>query len=186
MLPTHEDLKRRRESLRLTQSELAMHAGVSQALIARIESGDVDPRLSTLRKIVKVLDEVERKIVTAREIMHSPVIHVSSCNKVSKAVDIMETHDFSQVPVIDDGVPVGSISESVIVQSMSSERDIKKISDLEVGKLMEESFPTVSPSTGVDDVSHLLEHHPAVLVLERGNVVGVITKHDVMKLLHKS
>jgi len=44
-LPTPEELKKRRTNLNLTQNELARLAGVSQPLIARIESGDVDPRL---------------------------------------------------------------------------------------------------------------------------------------------
>jgi predicted transcriptional regulator len=33
-------------------------------------------------------------------------------------------------------------------------------------------------------VSHILKKSPAVLVLEKGKVIGVITKHDAMKLLH--
>ncbi len=40
-LPTPEGLKKRRNELGLTQSDLAKRAGVSQPLIARIESGDV-------------------------------------------------------------------------------------------------------------------------------------------------
>jgi len=32
-------------------------------------------------------------------------------------------------------------------------------------------------------VSHLLETTPAVIVLESGQIAGVVTKHDLMKLL---
>ena len=45
-LPTPEDIKKLRLELKLTQHDIATRAGVSQPLIARIESGDVDPRLS--------------------------------------------------------------------------------------------------------------------------------------------
>ncbi len=55
-LPTPRDLRERRTALDLTQSELAERADVSQPLIARIEGGDVDPRLSTLRRIVEALN----------------------------------------------------------------------------------------------------------------------------------
>ncbi|MHA1431033.1 MAG: helix-turn-helix domain-containing protein, partial [Candidatus Freyarchaeota archaeon] len=51
-LPTPEDIKRLRKKVGLTQTELAEKAGVSQSLIARIESGSVDPRLSTLQRIL--------------------------------------------------------------------------------------------------------------------------------------
>jgi len=61
ILPTPEDLKKMRLELSLTQHDLATRAGVSQPLIARIESGDVDPRLSTLRKIFNALMQQKRK-----------------------------------------------------------------------------------------------------------------------------
>ena len=48
---------------------------------------------------------------------------------------------------------------------------------------MGESFPTVSPVVSISIVSHILEENPAVLVVEKGTVIGVVTKHDVMKLL---
>jgi predicted transcriptional regulator len=76
-LPTPADLRERRNELELTQSELADRADVSQPLIARIEGGDVDPRLSTLRRIVSALAEAETGIVRAEDLMHSNVISVS-------------------------------------------------------------------------------------------------------------
>ena len=81
-----------------------------------------------------------------------------------------------------DGVPVGSISEDMIVRLMGESKK-KPISQLKISEIMGESFPTVSPGVSISIVSHILEENPAVLVLEKGTVVGVVTKHDVMKLL---
>ncbi|MDY6779333.1 MAG: helix-turn-helix domain-containing protein, partial [Halobacteria archaeon] len=58
-VPTAEDLREKRRNLGVTQNELAEHAGVSQPLVARIENGDVDPRLSTVTRIVEALEHVE-------------------------------------------------------------------------------------------------------------------------------
>lgn len=55
-IPTGEDIKAARENKDLTQSELAERAGVSQPLIARIESNDVDPTIDTLYSVVSVLN----------------------------------------------------------------------------------------------------------------------------------
>ena len=44
-----------RNSLRMTQAELARRAGVNQANLVDIEKGKTDPRLSTLRKIFDAL-----------------------------------------------------------------------------------------------------------------------------------
>jgi len=182
ILPTPEDLKKMRLELSLTQHDLATRAGVSQPLIARIESGDVDPRLSTLRKIFNAFDAARKERVNVRNIMHSPVIHTSSDSSIEDAARIMEEHGFSQMPVIDKGVPVGSISTDQIVHSMT-DQDIKKVSHLLVRNIMGESFPTVSPTSDANTVSRILEQHPAVLVLETGKVLGVMTRHDIMKML---
>ena len=182
-LPTPSDLKQRRNELALTQSELAKRAGVSQPLIARIESGDVDPRLSTLHKIFDAFESTEKEQILVKDIMHSPVIHATPEISVDEAVRLMEEHGFSQVPVINNGVPVGSISDDQIVRSMA-ENKTNTISQMRVYDMMGESFLTVSPKTDIGVVSHMLERNPAVLVLEKGQVVGVVTKHDVISLLH--
>jgi predicted transcriptional regulator len=56
-IPTGEDIRAARKSNELTQSELAEKAGVSQPLIARIESDDVDPTTDTLYNIVSALND---------------------------------------------------------------------------------------------------------------------------------
>lgn len=183
-LPTPDDIKRLRHELGLTQHTLASRAGVSQPLIARIESGDVDPRLSTLHKIFNVFDEMRREKIEVRKIMHPSVIHTSSDRSVEEAARIMEEQGFSQMPVIDNGVPVGSISTDQIVHSMT-DQDLKKVSHLLVRNIMGDSFPTISPTTDANTVSRILEKNTAVLVLEAGRVVGVVTKHDIMKMLRK-
>ena len=49
-------LKQRREAKHLTQAALAGKVGVSQAYIAKLESGDkTNPTLDLLRKIAKAL-----------------------------------------------------------------------------------------------------------------------------------
>jgi len=46
-----KQLKKIRVQLGITQSELAKAAGVSQSLIAKLESGLVDPSFSTMKSI---------------------------------------------------------------------------------------------------------------------------------------
>lgn len=181
-LPTPDDMKKMRLELGLTQHELASRAGVSQPLIARIESGDVDPRLSTLSKIFNAFDAARKEKIEVRNIMHGPVIHTNSDRSIEEAARTMERHGFSQMPIIDNGVPVGSISTDQIVHSMT-DQDIRKVSHLLVKNVMGDSFPTVSPTTDANTVSRILEKNPAVLVLDKGKVVGVVTKHDIMKML---
>ena len=172
-LPTSEELRERRESLELTQSELAASADVSQPLVARIEGGDVDPRLSTLRRIVEALDEAEGDIVRAGTLMHEEVISVAPDDSVKEAVEKMQEAGYSQLPVITNGVPVGSISDSDVVSAGSD------IADHPVREVMSESFPTVSQDASEDEISSLLDHYKAVMVTDDGETVGIITQADV-------
>ena len=172
-LPTPQDLRERRTTLELTQSALADAAGVSQPLIARIEGGDVDPRLSTLRRIVNALDEAEGEVVRARDLMHETVISVAPDDAVSDAVDLMEDEAYSQLPVLQNGVPVGSISQGDVIHAGEN------VGELPVTEVMSESFPTVATDATVDEIRNLLDHYKAVMVTDGGETVGIITEADI-------
>lgn len=58
-------LKTLRLSKGMSQSQLAQALGTSQAHIARLEAGDPDPRLSTLRRLADVLEIPIDEIVAA-------------------------------------------------------------------------------------------------------------------------
>ncbi|MFB6126288.1 MAG: CBS domain-containing protein [Halolamina sp.] len=176
-LPTPQDLRERRTDLDLTQSELADRAGVSQPLIARIEGGDVDPRLSTLRSIVAALEEAAGAVVRADDLMHEDVVNVAPDDAVSTAVERMEAEAFSQLPVLDAGVPVGSISQGDVVHAGED------VGNLPVSEVMSESFPTVARDAAVDEVRNLLDHYKAVVVTDGGETVGIITEADIARHL---
>ncbi|MEM4780706.1 MAG: CBS domain-containing protein [Halalkalicoccus sp.] len=172
-LPTPQDLRERRIGLELTQSTLAERADVSQPLIARIEGGDVDPRLSTLRRIVEALDEAEGGIVRAGDLMNTEVINVGPDDAIREAVKKMDEEAYSQLPVLQNGIPVGSISQSDLVHLDADARDEPVVEH------MAESFPTVSREATLDEISNLLDHYKAVMVTEAGETVGIITEADI-------
>ncbi|OYR82101.1 hypothetical protein DJ84_11395 [Halorubrum ezzemoulense] len=61
-IPTGDSIRAARKDNGLTQSDLAERAGVSQPLIARIESEDVDPTIDTLYSIVSALNDSSSKL----------------------------------------------------------------------------------------------------------------------------
>jgi predicted transcriptional regulator len=175
-LPTPEDLRERRTELDLTQSELAEQADVSQPLIARIEGGDVDPRLSTLRRIVSALQAAEGGILRADDLMHAPIISVEPDASVRETQALMDEKGYSQIPVVRDGTPHGLIATSDIRQ-----RSDENVGELPVAEVMHESLTTVEPDETIDAVDAHLDHNDAVLVVESGETVGIITEADLAR-----
>lgn len=182
-LPTPQEIKALRLRLGLTQAEVAKAAGVSQPLIARIENSTVDPRYSTLREVVTALNRAEREEVTLDSIMSTRVETVRATDSVADAIRIMREHNFSQLPVIQKGMPVGSLSEKAIVHALSEARDAEVVSRSPVRDVMGPPFPTGSPATTVDEAYRMLEDHGAILVMDRGRITGLVAKADLLNLI---
>jgi len=50
---------------------------------------------------------------------------------------------------------------------------------------MDEVFPLIDENTPLSVVIQLLKYRQAVLTLRKGNIVGIVTKSDVMNFLSK-
>jgi predicted transcriptional regulator len=174
------EIRRIRKELDITQEELARRAGVTQAYIAKLEAGKVDPRLSTFNRILQALLECKHAQLKARDVMSSPVISVKPYETVENVIKIMNEHNISQIPVVAGSKIVGSITERTLVRQ-SLEYD--NIYDHKVMELMDEPFPIVNEDEDMEVVKYLLEEHPAVLVQDKeGKTVGIITRVDLFKV----
>lgn len=174
-----ERIGKTRKQLGLTQKQLASMAGVSQSLIAKIESGRIDPAYSKVMQILSALDTEQKKgKKTAGQIMTAHVLSVAPSDSLEKTVKLMRDKDISQLPVFDSGKSVGSISDSRIVELVSERGQIKSLT---VAEVMLESFPVIPADSFVDVVAELLRHYRAVLVGKSGKIAGIITKADLLK-----
>ena len=175
-------IKEQRRKCGMTQHQLARAAGVSQSLIAKIESGRVDAAYSKVTAILEALSRVQLAAEkTAKEIMHPNVRAAGTDETLHSAVQLMQKLSISQMPVMEGKQAVGSISEEKILEKYSN--DPKRISVMKVSEAMGEAFPTALPSTPISAVASLLRHHSAVLVMERGKIAGIITKADLLKTI---
>lgn len=171
-----EEIRERRKKLKMTQKELAEKVGVSQSLIAKLESGVLDPKLSLIKKIMRVFEEMESK-KRAEDVMNSPVLVAKVDDPISKVARIMIEKGISQMPVVDKGNIVGSVSERGVFRAFYEGKR-----DLLVKDVIEPPFPEISPKTEISEISKLLLENSAVIVVEKGKILGIITKHDLMRL----
>jgi len=179
MVVTGSTLKRLRAEAGLTQRQLADLVGVSQAHIAKIESERVDPRLSTVNKILHVLTEGEGK--KCGDVMTRRVISARPSDTVLKVSRVMMKNAISQLPVMEGEKVLGTVTEEGIVRNLSS-----TIADERVEKIMQPPMPIVPEDTSISMIRPLLEDHYGVLVVRKGDVVGIITRSDLLKVVSKT
>jgi cystathionine beta-synthase len=100
---------------------------------------------------------------------------------VRQALGLMRLHDVSQLPVLDAGECVGSVTEYALTQrGLESSRFL----DAVVGEVMDEPFPVVESTQHVESVQKLLSKAtPAVLVRDGGTIQGIVTRSDMLAYL---
>jgi len=113
LVVTGTSLKKLRMEAGLTQKRLAELVGVSQAHIAKIEQRKVDPRLSTINKILEVLTEGKKR--RCKDIMTMGVLFAKPNNSILKISEVMVRHAISQMPVLNGNRVVGTITEESII-----------------------------------------------------------------------
>ena len=174
-----EEVKKIRKKLGMSQTELANRAGVSQSLIAKIESGRIDPTYTKAMKIFDALSDLEKKEeVKAGQIMTSRIISIVPNASIKEAIRIMKKFKISQLPVIEDDKLVGLVSESTILDALLHTKGKN------VREVIQDSPPLVSKTTSIQVVSNLLKYYSIVVVSEEGKLVGLITKSDLLGKLY--
>jgi cystathionine beta-synthase len=100
---------------------------------------------------------------------------------VRQVLGLMKLHDVSQLPVLDKGECIGSITEYALTQrGLESSQFL----DAVVGEVMDEPFPVVESTQHVESVQKLLSKAtPAVLVREGGGIQGIVTRSDMLAYL---
>ncbi len=184
MLPKLDEIEKRRKRLSLSQKELARTVGVSQSMIAKIETGRINPSYIKTKAIFDLLESLEKKRETkVGEIVQGKVVGVQKDDPVSKATRAMNETGYSQLPVFEAGKVVGSITEKTVLNQILAGKDPKELSRISVESIMDEAFPTVDEDAPVTVISALLQYSQAVLVTKKGQIKGIVTKADLLKVV---
>ncbi len=170
--PNLRDIQRRRKILGLTQNQLAKRVGISQSLLTKIERGKVVPNYGIATEIFTVLEELEnvdQKL--AKDIMHKNVITLKPNDTVERAARLAKKYAISQFPVVEGHRQLGSVASSDLIWNSKSSkiRDIHK-----------EPFPSVNETTPISVVKGILRSSRAVIVLNKGEITGIITADDLL------
>ena len=156
--------------------------GGGHARAASLATRDVDPLL-TLNQLADQLKAQIPHPPTARELMSSPVRSIRPETSVGEAHRILLRYGHSGLPVVDAGDRLTGII---------SRRDIDialhhGFSHAPVKGYMTPQLKTIAPDTLLPEIEALMVTYDIgrLPVLENGQLVGIVTRTDVLRELHQ-
>jgi cystathionine beta-synthase len=110
----------------------------------------------------------ERQLVTIR-----PEAHAAA------AIELMQSAGISQLPVLQDGKPVGSVQEITLARVLHDHTDPTRVT---VAEIMAKPLPQLDVTVHLDEAYRLLmAGNTGVLAVAEGKVVDIITRIDLIQ-----
>lgn len=108
-----------------------------------------------------------------------PLVSVNPDATVADAIELMENSGISQLPVLQDGKPVGSIQEVTLARVLHDNRDPAKVP---LGEVMARPLPQLDTAVHLDEAYRLLlAGNTGVLAVADGKVIDIVTRIDLVR-----
>lgn len=153
------------------------HQGASSAIVKKIKGVDI------LQKLLGVLKEELPPAVSASTIMQRNILCIKDCWNMMQASLFLEKIDHSGAPVIaENGMLLGMITLKDIMKARRSDQ-----MHVPVKSYMKTELITCTPETTLRDIEEIIYdknigHLP---VMENGDMVGFITRSDIIRIAHE-
>jgi cystathionine beta-synthase len=107
-----------------------------------------------------------------------PLVTIAPTATAAEAADLFRSRGISQLPVLDRGKPVGSVHEVTLARVLHDHRDPAKVA---IGEVMARPLPQLDVGTHLDEAYRLLlSGNTGVLATQNGEVVGIVTRIDLI------
>ena len=120
-----------------------------------------------------------KSIIQKRE--RQAIVTIDTEKTVMEAIGVIKTLNISQLPVTQEGILVGKITESDILSALLENPSLRssKIQDI-----MTKPFPFVDLNTSIDKISSLInKENTAVLVEDEEGTIEIITQFDIINAI---
>ncbi len=130
-----------------------------------------------------------RRKATVGDVLRSkeplpPLITVKEDDVVRDALDLLRRYEISQLPVMRGSEIVGSVNDVAVMQAVFDRSDLLHKS---VGAVMGRPFPALDTDAEIDKAYKLLTlANAAIVVVEAGLPIGVVTRQDIISYLSAS
>ncbi len=98
-----------------------------------------------------------------------------------QATSLMEQNDISQLPVIEDGRIIGSLTENKVLSILVSNPALR---EHKVKEFLDKPFPVVEENVSIEKIYKMLDKETAAVVVKHeDNLLDIITKSDLIYAL---
>lgn len=109
------------------------------------------------------------------------VVTIDCEKSVTEAINIMKTLNISQLPVTQQGMVVGKVTESDILNSLIENPSLKSS---KVEEIMTQTLPFVDLNTSIEKISAMInKDNSAVLVEDKEGKIEIITQYDIISAI---
>jgi cystathionine beta-synthase len=129
---------------------------------------------------------IDRTGIVARDLVRSRprrrLLTVAPGDAVTRAIQVMTEHDYSQIPVSDDGRIIGAVNETSLYSALVRDPALKA---QPVRTVMQPAFPFVDICTSLEALASMITPaSPAVLVRDfKSDETFILTRWDVLQAL---
>lgn len=130
--------------------------------------------------------------MTAQSFASRPVVVLDVKDKCQRAAELMNEYQIRHLPVLDDGIPVGMVSERDLLASVGWSSGTRYVSAvlprwghrLRVEEIMSRPLMSAAPEDSLVKVARMMltERISAVPVVGLTRLVGIVTETDCLRL----
>src|SRR5207247_2212576 len=104
------------------------------------------------------------------------MVSITPTETAEAAIHLLQKTGISQLPVLENGKPVGSIQEVTLARVLHDNNDPNQVT---VAEIMAKPLPALDVTTHIDEAYRLLlAGNTGVLAMQDGRVVDIITRID--------
>ena len=124
-----------------------------------------------------------KSILSAKPENVPAMVAVALNDPLANAIDLMRKYDVSQLPVVEEGHVLGTVHDDTVMRKLlTKEASLRQ----PVQEAMDAPLPTIDAGAEISELYRQLSgHHNAVVVIQHGKAVGVLTKMDIITHLSK-
>ena len=127
------------------------------------------------------LDKDRISVVEVHGSKQPELMSVEASDSVADVVKLLTDNNISQVPVFENGKPVGAVTEGKLFNHLFNKPEDR---NCHVRDIMQKPFPEVDGSKSVTEIADIFDKEtPAVLYKDGSESYRILTKHDIIKAI---